>query len=153
MIVRIGMVSLLAFVVSGCTTTNYQSSINFLQMRLGQLESQLLEKDREIQELKTQMAQVVRSTQKTEQRKKVGEEQQKSGRAKSGKDSDVLRVAVSAEKVQEALKKAGFYDGDIDGKIGANTQKAIVELQKSNGLKADGIIGQKTWEIMEQYLE
>jgi len=49
------------------------------------------------------------------------------------------------KKIQQALKNAGFYKGDIDGKIGLKTKGAIKAFQKSKGLIADGVVGQKTW--------
>lgn len=50
------------------------------------------------------------------------------------------------KQVQAALKKAGFYKGDIDGKSGPQTKKAIKAFQKSKGLNPDGVIGVRTWE-------
>lgn len=66
--------------------------------------------------------------------------------------------AVSPDKlqrnkdIQAALKAAGLYTGNIDGKIGPKTKRAIVEFQKARGLKADGKVGPKTWAELEQYL-
>ena len=57
------------------------------------------------------------------------------------------------KQIQFALKKAGFYKGAIDGKIGSQTRRAIREFQKSKGLKPDGIIGQKTWEELSKFLK
>ena len=54
--------------------------------------------------------------------------------------------------IQTALKAAGFYTGNVDGKIGPKTKKAIVEFQKAKGLKADGRVGPKTWIELEKYL-
>jgi peptidoglycan hydrolase-like protein with peptidoglycan-binding domain len=54
--------------------------------------------------------------------------------------------------IQTALKAANFYAGNIDGKIGPKTKKAIVEFQKATGLKADGKVGPKTWMELEKYL-
>jgi murein L,D-transpeptidase YcbB/YkuD len=65
---------------------------------------------------------------------------------KSGKKS------LTHKDIQFALKNAGFYNGPIDGKIGKNTKKAIREFQKANGLKADGIVGPKTRDLLLQYL-
>ena len=65
----------------------------------------------------------------------------------------MIRVNVPAEKVQTALKNAGFYTGKVDGKIGAGTKAAIVEFQKSKGLKADGVLGRKTWSELKQNLK
>lgn len=56
-------------------------------------------------------------------------------------------------EIQTALKKAGFYTGAIDGKIGPLTSKAIEEFQKANGLKADGKVGPKTWAVLNKYLK
>jgi peptidoglycan hydrolase-like protein with peptidoglycan-binding domain len=55
-------------------------------------------------------------------------------------------------EVQTALKSAGFYAGNLDGKIGPKSKKAIEEFQKANGLKADGKVGPKTWELLAKYL-
>ena len=58
----------------------------------------------------------------------------------------------SAEEIQQALKNAGLYEGEIDGKIGPKTNKAIEEFQAKNNLKVDGKVGRKTWEKMKEYL-
>ena len=58
----------------------------------------------------------------------------------------------SIEKIkwmQAELKRAGFYDGSIDGKIGPQTKMSIKAFQKSKGLKSDGIIGPKTLEELK----
>jgi len=56
------------------------------------------------------------------------------------------------KKIQEALKTAGYYQGEIDGKIGSKTKKAIREFQTAKGLKADGKVGPKTWAELEKVL-
>jgi len=53
--------------------------------------------------------------------------------------------------IQACLKNAGFYNGKIDGVKGKATKKAIKEFQKANGLKADGIVGKRTWELLSKY--
>ncbi|OGW76906.1 MAG: hypothetical protein A3I73_06340 [Omnitrophica bacterium RIFCSPLOWO2_02_FULL_45_16] len=55
--------------------------------------------------------------------------------------------------IQTALKAAGFYTGNVDGKMGPKTKGAIVEFQKAMGLKADGKVGPKTWMELEKYLK
>jgi peptidoglycan hydrolase-like protein with peptidoglycan-binding domain len=55
-------------------------------------------------------------------------------------------------EVQTALKNAGFYAGNLDGKIGPKSKKAIEAFQKANGLKADGKVGPKTWDVLTKYL-
>ena len=51
---------------------------------------------------------------------------------------------MTVRQIQGALKKAGFYNGAIDGKMGPKTKEAIKEFQKEYGLKADGVVGTKT---------
>ena len=58
----------------------------------------------------------------------------------------------TVNEVQTALKNAGFYVGNIDGKLGPNTKKAITEFQKSQGLVADGKVGPKTWDLLSKQL-
>ena len=53
-------------------------------------------------------------------------------------------------EIQTALKNLGFYTGNVDGKIGPKSKKAIEDFQKANGLKVDGKVGPKTWEIMNK---
>jgi peptidoglycan hydrolase-like protein with peptidoglycan-binding domain len=57
------------------------------------------------------------------------------------------------KEIQTALKAAGVYTGNIDGKIGPKTKKAIIEFQKARGLKADGKVGPKTWAELEKFLK
>lgn len=58
----------------------------------------------------------------------------------------------SAKDIQAALKNAGYYTGNVDGKIGPMTKKAIEAFQEANGLKADGKVGPKTWNALSKYL-
>ncbi len=46
--------------------------------------------------------------------------------------------------IQSKLKSLGFYSGAVDGIYGTGTQRAVRAFQKSVGLTADGIAGQKT---------
>ncbi len=56
-------------------------------------------------------------------------------------------------KIQAALKKSGFYKGEIDGKMGPRTKSAIKEFQRAKKLTSDGVVGSKTWEALNQYLK
>jgi Putative peptidoglycan binding domain len=55
------------------------------------------------------------------------------------------------KKVQSALKNSGFYKGSIDGKVGNLTKKAIMEFQRANSLKVDGIVGKQTWAKLSKW--
>ncbi len=52
----------------------------------------------------------------------------------------------SVRSLQRRLKELGYYKGSIDGDFGTNTEKAVKEFQKANGLTADGKAGSKTME-------
>ncbi len=45
---------------------------------------------------------------------------------------------------QSRLKQWGYLDGSIDGVYGKDTYNAVIKFQKTNGLKADGVIGPAT---------
>ena len=47
--------------------------------------------------------------------------------------------------LQDALDFLGYNAGNIDGIFGTNTKNAVINYQKSKGLKADGIVGCNTW--------
>jgi peptidoglycan hydrolase-like protein with peptidoglycan-binding domain len=64
-----------------------------------------------------------------------------------------LKTKDRIKQIQIALKKAGFYRGEIDSKIGPKTKKAIIDFQRSKRLKPDGVIGSKTWEELSKYLK
>ncbi len=65
----------------------------------------------------------------------------------------VTKVAEDRNKdIQKALKAAGLYAGEIDGKMGPRTKKAVMDFQKANGLKVDGKVGPKTMAALDKYL-
>lgn len=47
-------------------------------------------------------------------------------------------------QAQRKLKAWGYYDGGIDGVFGYRTYTAIRNFQAKNGLKVDGVIGDRT---------
>ncbi|MDI9521115.1 MAG: peptidoglycan-binding protein [Bacillota bacterium] len=56
-----------------------------------------------------------------------------------GDQGDAVRA------VQQILTDLKLYSGNLDGKYGAKTQDAVKAFQKANNLKADGVIGAKTY--------
>ena len=67
--------------------------------------------------------------------------------SRSGKVS----MKPSTREVQQALKNAGFYQGQVDGKLGQQTRDAVKEFQRVHGLKDDGVVGKQTWNKLSSY--
>lgn len=51
-------------------------------------------------------------------------------------------------ELQKRLKQLGFNPGAIDGEFGPATGAAVIALQRSEGLLADGIVGPRTARIL-----
>jgi peptidoglycan hydrolase-like protein with peptidoglycan-binding domain len=58
----------------------------------------------------------------------------------------------NSRQIQTALKNAGYYIGEIDGKLGRMSRKAIEDFQEANGLAVDGKVGPKTWSALGRYI-
>ena len=50
----------------------------------------------------------------------------------------------AVKKVQQRLKKLGYYSGSVDGDYGNGTKTAVKNFQKRNGLTANGKVNSKT---------
>ena len=59
----------------------------------------------------------------------------------------------SGKEIQAALKKAGFFKGEVDGQIGPKTKEAIRKFQEANGISPDGVVGSRTWSLLSKYLQ
>lgn len=53
------------------------------------------------------------------------------------------------ERVQHMLARLGFYEGEQDGLMGRATWRALLEFQKSAGLKPSGVIRGATLPVLE----
>ncbi|MDO8675842.1 MAG: peptidoglycan-binding domain-containing protein [Candidatus Omnitrophota bacterium] len=155
MFIRILFGFLFVLGVSGCATTQHKASQqDQMQTRVVELEKKLEEKDAEIVDLQyavkdlSSRVDASKAPAAAESSVPAGES------AVAVKDgNNIIRVAATPEKVQAALKAAGFYNGRVDGKIGAGTKAAIVQFQRSQGLNADGVVGPKTWDVLKTYLQ
>ena len=122
------------------------------------MESQLDDQGQDVSELKqaveTLATRIEQSASSVRPAQKVSTRTIETSSVSSGSDSqDILRVPVSAEEVQKALKAAGYYDGAIDGKLGSGSQRAIKAFQKDHDLQSDGIVGKMTWTALKSYLD
>lgn len=54
------------------------------------------------------------------------------------------------KSIQENLKQLGFYDGEVDGRIGPVTQRAYQLFQRQHGQTADGFITRQSFEALQK---
>ena len=53
-----------------------------------------------------------------------------------------------SEELQKRLKGAGFYDGEIDGKIGPASRSAILSFQAQYGMERDGYASKELLKVL-----
>jgi len=161
-LLRLLSVFILAIAISGCATTRLKTQNEQIESRVTELEKNLQAKDSEIVDLQYQVKDLsskidASKSAEPEQGSQVSQnptDHPGTGKLSGASDSSqIIRVKASPEKIQRALKSAGVYTGPVDGKIGQGTKAAIIEFQKSHGLKADGVLGKKTWDALKVYLK
>jgi len=136
---RILAVIVLIFFVSGCATTGTRKTAQAGDgaSQIASLEARVADNERTIDYLQAQL----------------------SGKGSSGADysysgkSAPPQVAATPRRIQQALQNAGYYEGNIDGKIGRLSLRAIKEFQIDKGLKVDGVVGKETWAKLAAYLD
>ncbi|MCX5678063.1 MAG: peptidoglycan-binding domain-containing protein [Candidatus Omnitrophica bacterium] len=138
---------LAAFIISGCGTSQkkVQTEVTGIKTRVETLESRVEgveSKQAEVERLAAEQAQALDELKTTGAQAKTNI----SVKTREGSRSEKMR------DIQQALKNAGYYNGKIDGVKGKSTRKAIKEFQKANGLKADGVVGRKTWDMLSKHL-
>lgn len=57
---------------------------------------------------------------------------------------EYLSKGSEVEKLQQELQKRNYYNGDIDGVYGVNTENAVIKFQIDNKLRVDGVAGNQT---------
>lgn len=129
-----GLAVIFVFSLSGCATTkrNSELEIQGLKHQVLALETQLRDKDEELNSLKEPLA-------------KENEELNANNIGEAKQDIDT-------KQIQLALKNADYYQGAIDGVMGKHTRRAIRAFQRANNLSADGKVGKNTWAILKEYL-
>lgn len=138
--------------LTGCATTgrgNTNLQTQQLQVRVNNLERESRLKDERIRYLENELKESKRA--KTVETAQIDKKSVSIPVATQTKNTDVS--SPTPQQLQAALKKAGFYNGPIDGKIGERTTKAIKDFQKANGLVADGVAGKQTWSRLKKYSE
>lgn len=72
------------------------------------------------------------------------------GKAYNGRVLKKGDIGTDVMEVQGMLKKLGYYKAKIDKIYGDFTEKAVIDFQKEKGLKADGIVGVFTLDILRR---
>lgn len=62
----------------------------------------------------------------------------------------ILVPGVSPSDLQQALRRTGLYSGMVDGRLTQKTADAVKEFQRRNGIRADGVVGKKTWQLLKE---
>lgn len=124
--------------MAGCASTRARKADPQLdqQAQMAQMQSDLAAKDQQIQELQYQLQ---------GQQSALSSQSNYSSGSGTGKSSYIRVSGVTVSQVQQALASKGYDPGPVDGKMGKRTKNAIKDFQRNSNLKADGIVGQKTW--------
>lgn len=148
-IVFLALIICLGLTISGCSSAQKKLSeevkgiktkVDTLETRVEGVEAKQAETDRLTME-QAQKAEEMRP----EKGRKMAKSNIGIREKRSGKDRERVK------EVQECLKNAGFYHGEIDGVKGRKTRAAIRKFQSANGLTPDGVAGNKTWEALSKY--
>jgi len=141
------MIGLIA--LSGCASRKTGKKVDTIQAQVNAMTDELVRLDQSLQDTRAAL-------QLQEGKGGVSE----SGSVSSGEGASVGGMyrtpsgfEIPSVNIQKALKKAGYYNGAVDGKVGPGTRDAIAAFQKDNGLKADGVCGRGTWAKLKSYLE
>lgn len=141
---RTGMIGLglAGIALAGCMTTQGASQEHGqLRTQVTALQSQVAALDSQVNEL--------RDRQQTIEERAWDQGQRVAPTPSAAKRPHVV---LTAKEIQLALQRAGYYQGPIDGKIGAKTRTAIKAFQSANNLVADGVAGAKTMVALQAYL-
>lgn len=148
-------ISIIAF--SGCSTKQQKRQIDVLQAQMGVITDELVRLDQSLQDTRAAIS-------AEENRLKQLEANVKSSKSRLGslhQEESIIKgiyrtpsgFELPSIAIQKALKKAGYYQGPLDGKIGPRTRAAVEAFQADNGLTADGVVGRKTWAKLKVYHE
>lgn len=133
--------------VSGCATSRKQTDLEMqgLKNQISTLQTELQTKDEEIAALKE-------SSNRVPEERVEGPAQPMMAAVSQKSVSPEAKSRFTLKQVQIALKNAGYDPGPVDGRMGKQTRDAIKAFQRSNNLKADGMVGKRTWSLLREYL-
>ncbi len=142
------MVGLIAF--SGCASRKTGKKVDTIQAQVNAMTDELVRLDQSLQDTRASI-QSQEGNGGGSQSSSVGSSAE--GSSVGGMYRTPSGFEIPSVNIQKALKKAGYYNGAIDGKVGPGTRDAIAAFQKDNGLGSDGVCGRQTWSKLKSYLE
>lgn len=151
------LASFLSLFAAGCATTGRRSGDPaVLERHVVTLTDQVKQLDQALIEAQNELA----AERNKNAALQAGLNQGRSAAAGFGSETAELNVLyrtpngfeLPAKDIQLALKNAGYYSGTVDGQIGPDSRKALRDFQRDNGLTADSICGQKTWDKLKSHL-
>ncbi len=58
-------------------------------------------------------------------------------------------TGLPVRRLQSRMSAVGFDTGGVDGRFGAQTEAAVRQLQRQASLTVDGVVGPKTWDVVD----
>ncbi len=145
----------LLVVFSGCQKGT-QKDVRVLQAQVGVIADELVRLDDSLQETRSAL------TAEQSRYSELQTELDQSGNRISSlqEEEQVIRgiyrtpsgFELPSIQIQQALQNAGYYRGNLDGKIGPQTRDAIKSFQRDQGLNIDGVVGRQTWTKLKVYI-
>ena len=127
---------------TGCASKKrHQRDVTNLQNQIGALQSEVARLDQALKETEA----------KSSQGLNAGGESALTKFTQGALYKTPSGFELPAASIQQALKKAGYYQGALDGKIGSKTKQALRNFQRDNGLDPDGICGRQTWSKLQTF--
>ena len=62
-------------------------------------------------------------------------------------------TGIFVNSLQTELKMLGYYKGEVTGEFDLATEHAVKMFQADKGLVIDGIVGPKTWTMLDRAIE
>ena len=140
-VILISSIAAAGLLAAGCATSTgtRTSELESLKTQVASLEAQVGQLNSQVAELSKQGT--------------AGEDSSQDLSVSAHSSGAKASAALTGRQVQLALKKAGFYSGPVDGKLGRQTRKAVKAFQRSNGLAPDGRVGTKTSMALAKFLD